>query len=605
MIRLISNTSALDYFRGRWPGERVLDLVRNSDKPVLISWPIGVGKSYNLDRVIEAAIARGDYELIIALLSRRELIEARPMVQAPPSGLKVVNLRPRPGDQCGEANDKLWSVFHRSGLGLLGRRTICQPCPNFDGCFWPDQYSKGLMGANLVFGTHQHLEMNPQFLLRVKRTAGASRMLVLIDEAAFVAHNRNRQIYAHHLKMYLTAIAECGANSQAGLQKYLKVIRRIHNSTEARLLGSWQLPVLELWQVLAVQEKGWERFGPDYRYLGYELEQLIASRPLSRERSPERTISYTTSPIAVPDDVAIYSGTANPRFTSFRLGASVAVPFINYSFLHEGTRWYNLADMRGAKEYFSGNSSQILDFFAGLMAIRLDEGKRCMAVSKDRFKYTCIRDLESRLRDLGHPDAVVLDGLQYQPDIHGPKVIPVINYGVVGINTFEHIDCAYCLNSYFVYEQIVDEILQDVFAGKNRIGIRIRTEGQPARRSAGAANKKDEKFRTHRLASLALEHQEMEVVLQAVGRVRPYTKPREVITFQCSDHPTLTYTAEFNTLAEARTYFGVQTRQERRSAQTRARVQAAKAKGLTQRMAAQETGLSLSTVKCYWKKRRG
>ena len=60
-----------------------------------------------------------------------------------------------------------------------------------------------------------------------------------------------------------------------------------------------------------------------------------------------------------------------------------------------------------------------------------------------------------------------------------------------------------------------------------------------------------------RLAQYALDQQELDVVLQAVGRVRPYTRPREVITFQCAAHPQLDYDREFNSIEEARQFFGI------------------------------------------------
>jgi hypothetical protein len=89
-------------------------------------------------------------------------------------------------------------------------------------------------------------------------------------------------------------------------------------------------------------------------------------------------------------------------------------------------------------------------------------------------------------------------------------------------------------------------------------------------------------------------------VLQAVGRVRPYTKAREIITFQCAAHPQLTYTQEFNSLAEARVYFDIVTTREAGKATTTALVQAAKKAGHTQQQAADQLKKGLRTVKRYW-----
>ena len=107
-------------------------------------------------------------------------------------------------------------------------------------------------------------------------------------------------------------------------------------------------------------------------------------------------------------------------------------------------------------------------------------------------------------------------------------------------------------------------------------------------------------YDTKNLAQLALDHQEMGVVLQAVGRVRPYTKAREIFTFQCAAHPQLSYTEEFHSLGEAREYFGILTRRNFMYQQRVVNIQRAKATGLTQTQTAQAEGISLSTVKRYW-----
>ena len=58
-------------------------------------------------------------------------------------------------------------------------------------------------------------------------------------------------------------------------------------------------------------------------------------------------------------------------------------------------------------------------------------------------------------------------------------------------------------------------------------------------------------------------------MVQAVGRVRPFTRPREVITFQAGALPEVRYTREFRTIAQARSHFAVPTRR-RSEAESRA-----------------------------------
>ena len=185
-------------------------------------------------------------------------------------------------------------------------------------------------------------------------------------------------------------------------------------------------------------------------------------------------------------------------------------------------------------------------------------------------------------------------------NLKDPTIIPIINYGVVGINKFKKFDCAFCLTGYFVNERVVNSVLQDVYATDMQIPLKFTTEGLPRRRRVGVANAQDRFYDINRLAQLALNQQEMDVVLQAVGRVRPYTKPREIMTFQCAAHPQLPYTQEFNSLAEARAYFGIVSTRQAQKATTMELVKAAKERGLTQQQVVDELKISLSTVKRYW-----
>ncbi|MFO7728786.1 MAG: hypothetical protein R6X11_10720, partial [Desulfonatronovibrio sp.] len=128
-------------------------------------------------------------------------------------------------------------------------------------------------------------------------------------------------------------------------------------------------------------------------------------------------------------------------------------------------------------------------------------------------------------------------------------------------------------------------------------------EGRPCRRRAGVQNRRDRGYDLHSLAQHALDHQEMDTVLQAVGRVRPYTKPREIITFQCAGHPELDYTREFTSIGAARDYFNIPASRTRKTASLCSQIQDARKKGLKQREAASLLEVSLRTIKRYWNKK--
>ena len=235
-----------------------------------------------------------------------------------------------------------------------------------------------------------------------------------------------------------------------------------------------------------------------------------------------------------------------------------------------------------------------------MVAQRLKAGRKVLLVTKKRFIPICIKEMEHRLKELGIERVRVVENPK-ESKLKDPKVVPIINYGVIGTNLYKGYHSAYCLAGYYVNEDIVNSILQDVTPSEEAVAIQIITEGSPRRRKAKVV---DDKYRfsdINALAQMALNQQEMDVVLQSVGRVRPYTKPREVITFQCSENPQIPYTQEFGSLGEARSFFGLKTKRKRQQFNNAVRVQECRNKGFTQQKTADQLDLSLSTVKRSWR----
>lgn len=573
--------------------------------PLLISWPIGVGKSHNIDDVTEVAIDQGEYDLVLVLLPTRRLIRERRWVKHPPEDVPIAILRPRPQKDCGRELNQLWQGYETRGLGLLGREEICKArCPSYSTCFWPQQYGKALAGMRVIYATQAHLERAPDFIAQIQSWTGAERMLVLLDENNFVAKSFRHQITRDELERFVAAmkgLASKKAMGKAHDQWVYLVALLIKARTEDLRSEQWRMPSFSAQWAVAVQRIGRTIFGSEFRFLGYELRKFSWSRQNSREKTASGGVAFAVKPqLAVPGcDVIVYSGTAHPDFLTFRLGGlELANPFAGWRFEHPKTKWYNLASSLGTRGHFMGNAAQVLDFFAQLVARRRQEGRRVLLVAKKCFVEFCAAEMETRLRGLGLDVQVVKPTSSTR--LKDPNVIPIINYGMVGTNQFKKFGCAYCLTGYYVNERVVNSVLQDVYAEDLHIELKFTTDGLPRRRRVGVAKAADQFYSINRLAQLALNQQEMDVVLQAVGRVRPYTKPREVFTFQCAGHPQLPYTQEFNSLAEARAYFGIVSTREAGKATTTALVQAGKNAGYTQQQVADKLHINVRTVKRHW-----
>ncbi len=542
----------------------------------------------------------GQYDLVIALFPTRRIIEERKWVLNPPKGINLVNLKPRPGNQCGTDMNRSWQLFEKNGLGALGRVELCGHCLLRPECSWPRQFGKSLKGIQVIFGAQAHLERAPYFLDLIAGWAEAERVLIILDEANFIMRPFRRQIRREQLMVFVDVLEKLNPRRSRKLHKRWEYLCSLLLDVQTSDLRSheWCFPqVFHDWS-LAVQTLGYGIHGDSFAFLAFDLVNFGRSQLESRERIANGDVVFAAVP-SVSMDFIIYSGTAHQQFSEYRLGYEFASPFEDYSFSHPETTWFNIASRLGVRKYFKKNSPQIFDFFVGLVARRLREGKRPLLLAKKCFCAFCAGKMEERLRVLGFEIQIVING--WQPHLlKNPGVIPLIHYGMIGTNLFQEFDCAYCLTGYYVTEEAINSILQDLLGSDMNIPLHISLEGRPCRRGAGVLNKEDRIYDLHALAQHALDHQEMGTVLQAVGRVRPYTKPREIITFQCADHPDFDYTREFTSIGEVRNYFGIPGIRSAQTSALRVQIQDAKNKRLKQSEAASMLGVSIRTIKRYW-----
>jgi hypothetical protein len=97
---------------------------------------------------------------------------------------------------------------------------------------------------------------------------------------------------------------------------------------------------------------------------------------------------------------------------------------------------------------------------------------------------------------------------------------------VLGVNRFEHMEAAYCLNSYYARPDVIARAAQDLEPTTHRYPLSICTDGEPPRRRAVVQLPAGVEPITPHIAQQVLEQREADVVVQAVGRVRPFTSPR-------------------------------------------------------------------------------
>jgi hypothetical protein len=601
---LVSGEVALKEFRRLWTATELLRELSRQNGRMLVNWPVGVGKSHAVDNLIEEAVSQNTYDCVLVLCPTRKVINERRWIMTPPRGIRIVNIEPRPAKRCGTL-DARWRSFERNDLGALGRKELCGNCSKRSGCAWPTQYGLTMGGVRVVFATHAHLKRSPSFISQIQKWTRAERLLVLFDEADFVMTSFRNRIEDSALRQFVYVLQKANEETLgASGKKYLEVAQLLVNTKTPDLrCADWKLPAIQPDWATAVQEFGVEVCGPEFKFLGYLLNNFCISPQDSRERQSNGDILFALKP-SVGCDFILFSATSSPALAEFRIGREFGKPFQDYAFLHPGTVWYNIATSIGTDGYFLKNSPQILDFFAQLVARRLQEGRRPILIVKKRFREKCAIEMQSLLSNIGLENVRVVFNRWRENDLRNPNVIPLIHYGMVGTNLFEHFDCAFCLSSYYVNESVLNGVVQDVLGSDYHIPIQIKTGGRPRRRTVSLVNSRDKFFDVIQLAKAALEDKELGTVIQAIGRVRPFTKPREILTMQCSvlssNHPI----TEFQSLDDARQHFQILSPQKRRIDLLIGTIKKLRNEGKTQKQAGDETNVSLRTVKRYWNIKR-
>jgi hypothetical protein len=602
-VSAICGEEALAGFRATWTGGRILDLLAELGGRMRVDWTVGVGKSHNLDQVIATAIEQQRYDLVVALLPTRQVIAERAWIISPPSGVRVVNLRPRPRERCGPVRDADWRHFEQRGLGALGRARLCGRCEHAERCYGPTQYGQGLAGTQVIFAAQAHLKRSPAFVDQCAQWAGAGRVLAILDETHFVMADRGQQIARPELERFLDVLERHQSYApREGHRRWTYLSRLLTVCSTGDLRApEWTFPAPSPDWALAIQTEGWGQYGTAFRYHAPDRQLLGRSAMESRERLLDGTLRFAL-PSDLDGDFLIYSAHTPHALIEHRLGQTYPSPFAHYRFEHPGSTWVNLASRIGMQRYYVKNAPQILDCFAQLIVRRIGEGRRVLGVAKKRLIPLCAVMLQERLAHYGLASSHVVEQPGPDADLSDPAHIPLIGYGAIGTNRYESYDCVFCLTGFYVSEAVLSATLQDMRASDFRVPMLIRTAGSPPRRIAEVSDPRHRIYDVAALAQAALDHLEMGTVLQAVGRVRPFTRPREVITFQCADHPTGAYDHEFTNLADMRRHFGLIDRRAAKGLSTAARVGELRDAGLAQGAVAEQLKIGLRTVQRYWQR---
>jgi hypothetical protein len=576
----------------------ILSELGDKSSGMAVCVPVGGGKSYAADEIIDM-IANGDgdtgFDAVVYLAPLHSIIEERRILGE--GREDVLYLQPRPEARCGSLAEE-WRRYETRSCFLRGKEDLCECCPHNSECPWPRQLSvENIKGKKVVLGAVQHLHSNPSLLERIRHHI-PGRLLTLLDETAIADLGQERVISHKHLEQYIEVLKEFRHDNNIVDENIrLCEIMQMASSGDLRSpeAGEYRFPDLPLEVALKVQERLMSDDGSTGRFLAHDLKMFGGSPEHLRDKT-EDMIRFIATP-ALRENFILFTASRSFRYINHRLGTDLKVLGGDSVLKHPDTKIYNLACGLGTVSAYPNNADQILWFFAQMIQSRLAGGDRILCIIKKKLKSSAIKKLDEYLEMLGvEKRCIAVDAVAADSDY--TDGIPVIHYGISGVNAFEDYECCLCLSGYYFNGDVLDYAVQEAEPEEFRIDSSVAVDNMGVRHAQVPDRYKyscmPEVYRSAQM------YHEGEVVMQAVGRVRPFTKPRFVMLFNNSRLPRdLDVDLEFLNLKMARDHFGfIHLRAWRYERQMREALDL-RASGMSQAEVAVKIGVSERTIQRY------
>ena len=529
-----------DFRRTQLSPEALLRYIE-ANVQVLLRLGVGVGKSHAADGLLRLPQLYERFDLVIYAAPTHAILGERPILaETEPAPVKRMLLKPRPVIRCGVYAER-WSQLERARCGAYAKKILCEDCRTRDTsgspCEWPLLY-RDLKGIRLVFTTEQQLLNNRSLVPLLLARTGGRRVLVILDEAQLLDARFELALHPGELDMFRQVLEGTPTDKYLTKHRVRQLTRLIDLLLDADTSQLGDINVESTTRAAIsmhkVQEAGIRMFGADFRYPGFDLVHLGWSRRGERWKDSRGGIRFIARPY-LSCHVLVLSAHLTADYVGHRLGRErMASPFERARFLHSGTRVLNLRNRIGADRHFGRNHRQILDVFAVLILRNVALGRSTVLVSRKKTKDLCAEYLRLRLAEWGVRIELVTENYDQLPSRPDPRTIPLLHYGIVGVNDYAEYESAYCLNSFYVSSEVLNRQVQEFEPVLYRERLEISSGPDRTRRARIADASAGDLDRTA-IGNLYLRRLEVAPPIQVVGRVRFLTRPREVVLFQMHD----------------------------------------------------------------------
>jgi hypothetical protein len=481
--------------------ERLLDFFRqNSKGAAIIGVPPGLGKTHlirNSFLPLQEIFNRVHY----AASQHRILNEMKPHVQHLNRIFKIQ----RDSKLCGPRRDEDWRHLYRLNLSYIGKPIICGGCPNQDTCLWYEKDED--KGAYLILQTQDHLFKN---LAELPTTA-----LTILDELKFlelpiqkradrIELEKYRRILLRHPKLENFILMTNALLSEKPIDP-----ARLHDPQTDDEKKAIRKEYFKFLRQLSMQGV-------------FNFSALILDQDRLKPQSRDQAFYYNDHPrIDGPLLITGYGADQKLLEHYFRR------PFVDLTpteqYVDPGSKFYQLDSTSTSYfKFIKNNRSRegIYRFVVAKIGANRRSNKKTLLVAKKGAIKIILDELPKRFSTDVRPK--ILPFSEATADqFDGINTIPLLHYGVEGINRFEDYDCVICMTAYNLKPAVIQEQLKQLGIGRD---IEVDIRNKP-----GGLGREVSTDPPTPLAQSVFDYLERHKVLQTVSRARPFTTPTEVI----------------------------------------------------------------------------
>lgn len=583
------------------PGFILSALQTNSH--ILLDPPPGSGKTSLAKSIIASPDFQREYR-IVYLADTRAILEEFPEVRnyQTRKDSDVLVLQRRPGTLCGNL-DAEWSALEKSGNSEYARHTLCKICPNRSKCEWRTQFSREVIAnRRVIFGVTDYLFLIPGFLHTFIEENTDRKTLLIVDEPGIVTKSSQVKIKATDLRKFRNALDQ--VNHSSSLVAERKEVALTWQSSCDSLLADPRLvdrpldfPPLGHDLVLNIQGVGLTG-NRNFKYLGHVLRAFGESHSRFKHfDAVSDSYVFANHPKFYSADVVLIGANLDEELVNLRLNQmSFRAVMPPCPPKHPQSKIINVGSSAGSKYNFTRHGDTVLQLTAHLIVELRKKSKKVLLISKKCFIDRIQKILPTLIHEISGDD-IEITSTDFGADLLAdPRKIPIINYGIVGVNAFEDFDYAICTNSFYLSPEVIHEKIYETLPEIRGVQFEIKIRNGK-RILVPTENIALESYYI-RIANKILFLFETLPVEQAAGRVRYINFERTVILMNRSNF-NVPVDEELKTLADFRSYLGVPTNKRSRYLERRQLAHQLRNSGLEISEIARQIGVSQSSVYKY------